>query len=96
MEKWGIARKKPVEIEFREVNPTDAVVDQLTGEVFEDGVEIINTLNGKVIARPQNDYIAKGSNGELYPINKGIFAKTYDVVVPISVVPEQSEKEGQK
>jgi hypothetical protein len=77
---WRKARKKPVEIEFREVNPTDCVRDSLTGEVFEDDVEIINTLEGTYIARPKNDFIIRGVHGELYPIKKDIFAKTYDII----------------
>ena len=77
---WKKARKKPIEIEFREVNPTDAIQDSLTGDIIEDGVEIIQTLEGKYIARPNNDYIIKGVHGELYPIKKGIFAETYDIL----------------
>lgn len=80
MSEWKKAKKKPVEIEFREVNPTDCVIDQLTGEVFEEGVEIIKTLEGKYVARPQYDYVIRGVRGELYPIKKSIFAETYDVV----------------
>ena len=77
---WKKARKKPIEIEFREVNPTDAIQDSLTGDIIEDGVEIIQTLEGKYIARPNNDYIIKGVHGELYPIKKCIFAETYDIL----------------
>lgn len=40
---------------------------------------LINTLEGKMIARP-GDFIIRGINGEIYPCKPDIFAKTYDMV----------------
>ena len=61
---WKKARKKPVVVEFREVERK----------------EIINTREGQQTAFPQQDFIIKGVEGEEYPIKKDIFEKTYDVM----------------
>lgn len=58
---WQKARKKPVVIEFREVQ----------------GVEHIVTREGVVVAKQGVDYIIRGVDGELYPIKKDIFHRTY-------------------
>ena len=63
--KWKKARKKPIEVEFREVIGN---------------LEIIATLEGELYARKGKHYIMRGVKGELYPIDKGIFEKTYDVI----------------
>ena len=65
LSKWKKARKKPVEVEFREV---EAVV------------EVIHTLEGILYAGKKTHFIVKGVNGEIYPIQKEIFYKTYDVI----------------
>jgi hypothetical protein len=59
---WRKAVKKPVVVEFREV----------IGRI-----EIIKTLEGKLVAKKNRDYVMKGVEGELYPIRKEIFEKTY-------------------
>lgn len=84
MSEWGKARKKPVEVQFREVNADTALTDQLTGE-FIGGVEVIRTREGKLFAYPNRDYIIRGVEGEEYPINKEIFAKTYDITQPLAL-----------
>lgn len=65
MVNWKKARKKPVVIEFREV---------------EAAYEVICTLEGKLIAKRNRDFVIRGVDGELYPIRKEIFAKTYEVI----------------
>lgn len=40
----------------------------------------LKTLEGILHADAQKDYIIHGVNGELYPIKKEIFKKTYDVI----------------
>ena len=67
---WRKARKKPVIIEFREVKPNHA------------DVEIIDTGHGEAVAHPKLDFIIKDECGE-YPIRKGIFEKTYDIITVI-------------
>ncbi|RKY40689.1 MAG: hypothetical protein DRP85_08140 [Candidatus Makaraimicrobium thalassicum] len=61
---WRKARKKPVTVEFREVI----------------GEEQIRTREGVLIAKQGEDYIIRGVDGELYPIKKSIFHRTYEVV----------------
>jgi len=63
---WKLARKKPLIVRFREVN----------GET-----EVIKTLEGELTAVKGRDFIIEGVNGELYPIAKHIFFKTYDIVL---------------
>ena len=78
MKSWKRARKKPVEIQYREPIPnTDAVLDINKG--FE-RVEYIKTLEGTEIAVPMRDFVIKGVRGELYPIKKDIFYETYDLL----------------
>ena len=67
---WGMARKKPITIEFRE--PITKI------EAFDS--EWIDTLEGRMRAIKGRDFIIKGVEGELYPIKKEIFFKTYDVL----------------
>ena len=62
---WKRARKKPVEVEFREVD----------GDV-----ELIHTLEGDLEAHKSKSFIIRGVKGEIYPIGKEIFYKTYDVI----------------
>ena len=61
---WKKARKKPIIIEFREVERK----------------EIINTREGQQTAFPEHDFIIRGIEGEEYPIKKEIFKKTYEVI----------------
>ncbi len=64
-DKWKQCRKLPIVVEFREVMPN------------EDGVE---TLEGYKPCDPAIHYIMKGIKGEIYPIAKGIFHDTYEVL----------------
>lgn len=63
--KWRKARKKPVEIEFREVKGKK---------------ETIKTREGELVAIKHRDFVIRGIEGELYPITKSTFYKTYDVL----------------
>ena len=60
---WKKARKKPVVVEFREVDGRE---------------ETIKTREGELKAYKDKDYIIRGVEGELYPISKEIFKKTYE------------------
>jgi len=62
---WKKARKKPVVVEFREV---------------EGSFETIITKEGTLTAVGGRDYIIRGVGGEVYPIDKEIFRKTYEVI----------------
>jgi len=62
---WRKARKKPVVVEFREVDGDN---------------EVIHTLEGDLTAQKGRDFIIRGVNGEIYPIAKEIFYQTYEVV----------------
>lgn len=42
--------------------------------------EIIETLEGNHEAHVGKDFIIKGVHGELYPIKKEIFEKTYEII----------------
>jgi len=77
-EHWRKARKKPVIVEFREVEPKLERFNPETKE-WEKG-ELVYTKEGTLFARCNRDYIIRGIEGELYPIRKDIFYKTYDVL----------------
>jgi len=62
---WMKCRKRPVVVEFRKVRPDEG------------GVE---TLEGFKPCNPEKHFIIRGVNGEIYPIDKDIFARTYEVV----------------
>lgn len=62
-QEWKRCRKKPIEVEYREV----------WGEA-----EKIKTREGTLYGYKNEDYIIRGTEGELYPIKKKIFKKTYD------------------
>lgn len=77
---WKKARKKPVVVEVREVEPkqtfggsTKLITPTKKGETIE-------TREGRLIAVSGEDYIIRGVEGEIYPISKGIFEKTYEWV----------------
>lgn len=76
MVKWRKARKKPVVIEFREAEPKD-LLQVPDGSIK---VEMIHTREGTLVGMPGKDYIIRGIDGELYPIKKEIFYKTYEVI----------------
>jgi len=79
---WKKARKKPVVIEFREVEPKETIY--LEGnqglEVHKFKGEQIKTREGTLTAIVGRDFVIKGVEGEIYPITKTIFYKTYDIV----------------
>lgn len=64
MNEWRKATKKAVTISFREVRG-------LTEE--------IETREGILIAHAEKDFVIRGVEGELYPITKRVFFKTYEV-----------------
>jgi len=64
MTEWKRARKKPVVVKFREIT-----------EIIE-----IKTREGILKGYPKKDYLIRGVNGEIYPIKKSIFKKTYKVL----------------
>jgi len=72
---WGIARKKPVEVHYREVIP----------DAWDNGVdvpsEVIFTREGTIVGFPDEDYVILGIDGERYPIKKDIFYRSYDIVI---------------
>ena len=63
---WRKARKLPKVIEFREVKGSE---------------EELNTLEGKVTAYADRDFVVRGVDGEVYPCKKDIFRKTYELDV---------------
>jgi len=65
MVEWKKCRKKPIVVEFREVR----------GEK-----ETIETREGILTANRDKDLIIRGLRGEIYPIGKDIFRKSYDVL----------------
>ena len=79
--KWGKARKKPVEIEYREVEPK-ILIRVKNPERTEIWGEAIETLEGTLFAYLGEHYIIRGVEGEVYPIRKDIFYRTYDVIEP--------------
>jgi len=62
---WRKARKKPVVVEFREIN----------GES-----EVVETLHGPVQANKHSDYVVKTVRGDVYPCDKLLFHETHDVL----------------
>ena len=77
---WRKARKKPVEVEFREVEPISDFswsYGRKIGDIFG---ETVSTLEGSMMAVTGRDYIIRGVKGELYPIKKDIFNETYDIL----------------
>jgi hypothetical protein len=75
--KWRKARKKPVVVEFREAEPKEKF-SMIRSEPKMG--EIIKTREGDLRALCEEDFIIRGVDGELYPIKKEIFYKTYEVV----------------
>lgn len=65
MSEWKKAIKRPVIIEYREV---------------EGNMETVYTREGHIRAYKDRDFIIKGVEGELYPIKKNIFFRTYELI----------------
>ena len=78
---WGIARKKPILIRFREVDPKGFLGQNC---------ERIETREGIIVGWPDKDFIICGVDGELYPIKKDIFERTYDVIHQIATSEDES------
>ena len=77
---WRKARKKPISIEFREPF-VNAYTPKSCGSVtVAVPCEEIQTLEGKLVAFPNQHYVIRGTKGELYPIRKDIFDETYEVI----------------
>lgn len=70
---WKKARKNPIIIEFRNVIPNR----DLHGST---PYEEIKTREGTLRGYPQNDFVIRGVEGEIYPIEKKIFHKTYTIL----------------
>ena len=66
---WHKARKKPLLIHYREVRGGN-----------EGDKELIKTREGTLIAIRGRDFVIRGVEGELYPITKTTFYKTYDLL----------------
>ena len=75
---WKFAKKKPVVISFREPIPEKEIFDPDKKVMV--SVEKIETREGALYAFCGRDYVIKGIQGELYPIDKKIFAETYDIL----------------
>jgi len=76
---WGKARKKPIEVQFREVKAERLIRVKYPGRVEVWG-EVIETLEGNLFAYPDKHFIIKGVLDEIYPIEKDIFEATYDIL----------------
>lgn len=80
-------RKKPVEIEARQIDSADydgmcEIVAWCGGravDFHDDAVLAIDTLEGTMLASP-GDWIIKGVAGEFYPCKRDIFEATYDAI----------------
>lgn len=67
-EEWTPCIKKPLIVHFREVKGTE--------EIF----TLENREGDSLIANANEDYIMRGVDGELYPIKRELFHRTYDIV----------------
>ena len=70
-------RKRPVEIDAIRFVGDPAAVAEWCGGVVRDGVVVIPTLEGDMVASP-GDYIIRGVQGEHYPCRADIFLVTYE------------------
>ena len=66
--KFKPCRKLPVIVHFREVAGEE--------EIF----TLENRDGESLIAKAEEDYIMRGVDGELYPIKKDLFHRTYEVI----------------
>ena len=93
MGKWKQCRKKPIIVNFREVEAKE----EFAFDVYKEKVvpchsattvtkygERISTLESGwddvLYALTDEDFIIRGVKGEIYPIKKSIFYETYDVL----------------
>ena len=98
-ERPGGWRKKPVEVEARQVHYAnrfdvaawcggEAQDAAPSGNVYAPGLLSINTLEGKMWAS-EGDWIIRGVKGEFYPCKPDIFAATYEPATPQPPAPPQ-------
>jgi hypothetical protein len=81
---WGTCRKKPVEVQYREVQKKSCGWDiNESPDSSQCWGEYIQTKEGRMFANAEKDYIIKGIQGEEYPIKKDIFNATYTTSEPI-------------
>jgi hypothetical protein len=80
MVEWKKCKKKPIIVEFREPHPINNIYENAEKETKPSKGELVKTHEGVLAAIVGKDFIIKGIQGELYPIKKDIFYKTYDVV----------------
>lgn len=76
MSVWKKARKKPVLVRFREVEPSNTLHISFASNTQ----ELIRTREGNLWATKGRDFVIEGVEGELYPIDQKIFKKTYEVI----------------
>ena len=69
MSEWKKCRKLPIIVHFREVKGDR-----------EEVITLENREGDSLVAKADEDYIMKGVEGELYPIKKALFHKTYEIV----------------
>ena len=79
-----IARKKPIEIEVIQI--TDENIKEIRGFCGQFAFKRISpvsfsieTLEGDMVCHCL-DWIAKGAEGEIYPIRNTIFEKTHEII----------------
>ena len=84
--KWRKARKKPIIVEVREVEPRENLSRCASTEIVSEPLmgEVIETREGRLHAYVGKDFIIRGVEGEVYPIDKKIFEKTYEWVTEVS------------
>lgn len=71
------AKKKPIEVQVREVQPVCCNNNNPQPGVFG---EYITTIEGNTLWVDQTNYIIKGTHGEIYPCKKDIFHETYELI----------------
>ena len=69
MSEWTPCRKLPIIVHFREVKGDR-----------EEIITLENREGDSLVAKADEDYIMKGVEGEVYPIKKALFRKTYEIV----------------
>lgn len=70
-ERWGVARKRPVKVEYQGPFHDIATIETIEGD-FEVDEEYLADHGGY--------YLIRGVEGEVYPCSIRIFEETYEVV----------------
>lgn len=84
------AIKKPIKVDVWEINPLPPHLDYpswvvnafISDHLLDwsvDNTLVVRTLEGRVWAN-SGDYILRGPEGDIWPVRKDIFEKTYDIV----------------